>query len=107
MTLIYSYSSLMYSQVTQEVSSRKKFGPTKYLHEKILDTRITHEKKSWTHETSRRKNFGPTKYPREKISDPQRHDGPVARDPRNLAHSSKFIAQPLEFSFMSEEMFED
>ena len=29
-----------------------------------------------------RKIFGPIKYPREKILDPRKHDGTIARDPR-------------------------
>ena len=51
----------------------KNFGPTKYLREKILDRRSTHER---THEIPTRKDFGPTKYPR-------RHDGAMTLYPRD------------------------
>ena len=37
MAFICSYSALIYSQVTHELSTREKFGPTKYPREKILD----------------------------------------------------------------------
>ena len=40
-------------------------------HEKILDPRITHEKRSWIHKIPTGEKFRPTKYPREKVSDPR------------------------------------
>ena len=81
------------------MSTRKNLRPTKYPREKVWDLGNTHEKKIGTHEKKfevheipTRNYFGLTKYPREKFSDPQRHDGTVAfdpRDPRNLAHSGQ------------------
>ena len=50
-------------KITNEIkfeTMRKKFGPTKYPPEKILEPGNTHE-------IPTRKNLGPTKYPREKI----------------------------------------
>ena len=77
-TFIYYYSSLIYSQGTNETSTRKILNPQNAL-----------EQKFWTHEMPTRKNFGPTKYLREKISDPRNthhkkfsHIGMMARDPR-------------------------
>ena len=75
-----------------------------------LYSQVTHKKKSWTHEIPTRRNFvptkyllgntfgkrtrtrkifGPTKYLRENIPDPQRYDGTMTRDPRNLTYSYK------------------
>ena len=51
------------------------FIPHLYNHElareKILDPRITHEKRSWIHKIPTGEKFRPTKYPREKVSDPR------------------------------------
>ena len=87
-----------------EIPTRKNFGSTKYseniwdtnyLWENILDPRNTHrkifwthEKIFWTHEIPMRKYFGPTKYLR-------RHNGTMALDPRNLAHSCLYKEQTL------------
>ena len=56
--------------------------------EKIWDPRNTHEKKFETHEIPTRQTLGPTKA--------QWHGGTrstMARDPRNLRHSLKYIVQ--------------
>ena len=50
---------------------RKKFWPTEYPQQKILDPHNIHEEYLWTHETQTRKKFGPTKYLRENIFDPR------------------------------------
>ena len=103
---IYFYPSLIYSRVTYEITSRKKFSP-----------RNKHEKKSWIHEIPKKRNSEPRKNPREKSLDPRntfeikfrireipmrkhfgspkarRHDDTrptrpaMARDARKLAHS--------------------
>ena len=49
-TFIYSFSSIIYSWVTNDISTKKKFGPTKYLSEKISGPQNTHEKKIRSHE---------------------------------------------------------
>ena len=87
------------------------FGPTKYLQEKIVDPRNTHEKNLYTHEIFRRNNLGRTRYPRKEILDSRNshekkistheiptkarwHNGTrltrpaVTRDPRNLTHTN-------------------
>ena len=64
---------------TNEIPTRKNFGPTKYPREKIWDPRNTHDK-----------NSRPTKYPQENILDPrntheenfQTNEGRMARDTR-------------------------
>ena len=56
------YLILLYSQVTHEIPTRKKFGPTKYPREKNLDARNTEEKEFRTHK------------------------GTMVQEPRNLAH---------------------
>ena len=43
--------------------TRKSFGATEYLQEKILDLQNTHKKKCWTNKIPMRKSFGSTKYP--------------------------------------------
>ena len=93
---IYSYSSLSSSSY----STRKNFKPTrkmlnpqntykikfwtygKYPRKKMSNPRNTHENKFRTHEIPTRKNLGPMKCPWENVSDPRRHSGTMARDPR-------------------------
>ena len=72
---------------THETLTRKIFGNTKHSREKNLDPRNTHEKKFQINKIPTRKNIEPTKQP-------QRHNCSrltrlgMARDQRNLAHSS-------------------
>ena len=63
---------------TPKIPTRKSFGPTKHLREKILDLRNTHEKKFETHET-------PTKARWHDATRPMRPT--MLREPLNLAHS--------------------
>ena len=81
-TFIYYYSSLIYSQGTNETSTRKILNPQNAL-----------EQKFWTHEMPTRKNFGPTKYLREKISDPRPHWHDGTRPTRTTT-----VPRPAEFS---------
>ena len=102
--LIYSYSSLICPRMryswekllhlwnthekkfrTYEIPKGKSFGPMKYPRENISDSQNIHQKKkNGTHEIPARKPFGPTKHPRKKNWDPRKHDGTMARDPRDL-----------------------
>ena len=77
---IYSHSSLIYSQVTYETSTRKKFSTRENTH-KIKFGPTKYEKKFHIHEIPTRKNVGPTKYPPEKIKDSRTHGGTMARGP--------------------------
>ena len=59
--IYFSFLTYIFSRYLQNIHEKNN-GPTKYLRKKISD-------------------------PREKITDPRRHGGTMARDPRNLAHS--------------------
>ena len=63
---LYSYSLLIYSQFTHEISAKRNLN----LREKILDPQDTHQQKNCTDEIPASKNFRPTKYPRKKVLGP-------------------------------------
>ena len=85
-----SYSELIGREVWHLFTFIRHLYNHELAREKILDPRITHEKKFLTHEIPTRRNFGSTKYPREKHSGPRWHNGTMTRDPQwqksNLAH---------------------
>ena len=88
--LIYSYSSLIYSRVTHhekkletyEIPTSKSSGPKNYPQQKTFNPRNTREALT-------RKKFGPRKTHAKKI---RTHEGTIAPDQRNLAHSFLFYS---------------
>ena len=91
MTTIYQGNIHEQKCWTQEIPTRKIFGPTKYAWEKILDLQQTHEKKFWIHETpTRKKIFKPRNahFSTHKIPTKKNFDLPNTRDKKILTHET-------------------
>ena len=92
---------------SHEIPTRKNFGPTNYLRKNLLEPQNSHMKKFWTHEipiktkfwtheihtriflesqNTHEKKCWTMEIPTGKNIGPQRHNGTMARDQRNLAH---------------------